>query len=102
MSKVNLFFEVLQDISIAEHIQNHKIIRLKVGVQFKTNDGWSKPYAAIIDTGAHTSVIPLSIWKNLIHESLGEYKKLNKPKPIDEKSVSIFSLYPQISQKHNI
>ncbi|MBI2507783.1 hypothetical protein HYV89_02410 [Candidatus Woesearchaeota archaeon] len=74
MAKVSLFFETLRDISIERYIQDYKIIRLKVGVQFKTTNGWTKPYPAIVDTGAHTSVIPLSIWKNLIHENFGEYK----------------------------
>lgn len=74
MAKINLFFEVHKDSQIEKYVQNYDIIRLKCGVQFKTKDGWTKPYPVIVDTGAHTSVIPLSIWKKLIYEKLGEYK----------------------------
>ena len=74
MAKVNLFFETLRDNQIEGCIQNYNIIRLKCGIQLKTKDGWTQPYSAIIDTGAHTSVIPLSIWKELACERKGEYK----------------------------
>lgn len=72
MSKVNLFFETINDAEIESSVQNYKIIRLKCGIQFKTKQGWSKPYSAIIDTGAHTSVIPLSIWKDITTEIIGQ------------------------------
>ncbi len=70
MGKVNLFFETFRD----AEIDNYTIVRLKCGVQFKTKMGWSQPYSAIIDTGAHTSVIPLSLWKELVHEKIQKYK----------------------------
>ncbi len=70
MSRVNLFFETFRDIEI----DNYTIVRLKCGVQFKTKFGWSQPYSAIVDTGAHTSVIPLSLWKELVHEKIQRYK----------------------------
>jgi hypothetical protein len=73
-TRVNLFFETLKDIEIDKLINNYKIIRLKCGIQFKTKKGWTKPYSCIIDTGAHTSVIPLSIWKKLVYKTTGDYK----------------------------
>lgn len=74
MARVNLFFERYNDTQIDRHVPTNSIIRLKCGAQFKTKNGWTKPYPAIIDTGAHTSVIPLSIWKQTTHELLGDYK----------------------------
>lgn len=62
MSRVNLFFETFAD----KQLPDLKVIRLKVLVQFRTEDGWSKPYVAIIDTGAYTSVIPRSIWSSIL------------------------------------
>lgn len=59
MARVNLFFEAFADPKIAERM----IIRLKCGIQLKTSRGWSEPYSGIIDTGAHISAIPSSIWK---------------------------------------
>ncbi len=73
MSKVKLFFETFKDKQI-EKQNSYDLIRLKGVVQLKTENGWTKPYPAIIDTGAHTSVIPLSIWKQSKHEKIGKYK----------------------------
>ncbi|MEW5896276.1 MAG: hypothetical protein AB1668_01160 [Nanoarchaeota archaeon] len=70
MVRVNLFFETFTD----EEIKNHIVIRLKCGIQFKMEEGWSQPFSAIIDTGAHLSVIPLSIWKVISHEKQERYK----------------------------
>ena len=43
-----------------------KIIRLIADVQFLKPDGsLSKIYQAIVDTGAHTSTLPASIWKKI-------------------------------------
>lgn len=70
MGKTNLFFETFKD----KEIDKYTIVRLKCGVQFKTKLGWTQPYSAIVDTGAHTSVIPLSLWKELVHEKIKPYK----------------------------
>ena len=37
-------------------------------IQFKMEAGWSELYEAIIDTGAHTSVIPRYIWEGIYAE----------------------------------
>ncbi len=43
-----------------------KIIRLIADVQFLKPDGsLSKIYQAIVDTGAHTSTLPASIWQEI-------------------------------------
>ena len=45
-----------------------ELIRLSILIRFKTSSGWSKLYEAIIDTGAHTSVIPRYIWEGIYAE----------------------------------
>jgi len=42
-----------------------ELVRLSILIRFKTKLGWSKLYEAIIDTGAHTSVIPRYIWEGI-------------------------------------
>ncbi len=70
MGRINFFFEKFTD----PIIKNHNIIRLKAGIQFKIPKGWSKPYSGIIDTGAHITALPISIWKNLtLIEKGGNY-----------------------------
>jgi len=69
MARVN-FFDSFKD----ESLSDYNIIRLKCGVQFQTSEGWSQPYSAIIDTGAHTSVLPLSLWKSITHRKIKDYK----------------------------
>lgn len=61
MGRVNLFFETFADPFIPEHT----IIRLKAGIQFKTPAGWSIPFGGIIDTGAHITAIPSSLWRKI-------------------------------------
>lgn len=45
-----------------------ELVRLSLLIQFKTESGWSKLYEAIMDTGAHTSVIPRYIWEGIYVE----------------------------------
>ena len=54
MAKVNLFFDVFQDKELEKKSGKYEIIRLKCRVRFKISNGWSEPYSAILDTGAHT------------------------------------------------
>lgn len=78
MARIKLFFESFKD----ENLKDHTVIRLKCGIQFKTAEGWTKPYSATIDTGAHMSVIPSSIWEKIIHETEGKYKIFGLSKTI--------------------
>ncbi|MFQ6062505.1 MAG: hypothetical protein ACE5J9_04930 [Methanosarcinales archaeon] len=50
-----------------------ELIRLSCLIQFKTESGWSKLYEAILDTGAHTSVIPEYIWKKISTECITDH-----------------------------
>jgi len=50
-------------------------------IRFKTKSGWSKLYEAIIDTGAHTSVIPRYIWEGIyVEEKVDHSFKGSSPK----------------------
>lgn len=70
MVKINLFFDEFEN----KDSPGHSIIRLKGGVQLKTKEGWSLPYSAIIDTGAHTSILPLSVWKEILFQPIRKYR----------------------------
>jgi hypothetical protein len=43
------------------------LIRLLADVDFKTLDGWSPKYQAIIDTGSPANIIPQYIWSQSIN-----------------------------------
>ncbi len=68
--RIKLFFETFEDPHLKKKLGSYKIIRLKSSVLFKTLKGWSGVYDAIIDTGAHTTLIPLSIWKRILAKSI--------------------------------
>jgi hypothetical protein len=72
--KVKLFFEVFKDREIEEKVKDFEIIRLKCFIQFKTENGWSKPYDAIVDTGAPTSLIPHYIWNKVEHIFIADHQ----------------------------
>ena len=66
MTKISLFFDVFIDKELEKKVPAHaEIIRLWCLVQFKRKDDWTIPYPALIDTGAHTTVIPKRIWSDL-------------------------------------
>lgn len=72
--RVNLFFRVLHDPRLEEKFPGIEVIRLKALVRFQTARGWSDIYEAIIDTGAHMSLIPLSIWQEALHTKLARHR----------------------------
>ncbi|MCS4540790.1 MAG: retropepsin-like domain-containing protein [Euryarchaeota archaeon] len=49
------------------------MIRLVCRAGFRTKDGFTEARHAIVDTGAHTSVLPLSLWKRLDIKMIGEH-----------------------------
>ncbi|UCE37399.1 MAG: hypothetical protein JSW00_18380 [Thermoplasmata archaeon] len=60
--KLHFVEAVLQELSKEEE---YELTRLMGWVVFRTTNHWSEPMDAIIDTGAHTSILPKTIWKGL-------------------------------------
>jgi hypothetical protein len=71
-TRINLHFieAVLSELSDDEE---YILTRLMGWVVFKTPRGWSIPMDAIIDTGAHTSILPKSIWKSIRAKKTGTF-----------------------------
>jgi len=76
-TKINLHFidAVLSELSDDEE---YILTRLMGWIVFKTPRGWSTPMDAIIDTGAHTSILPKSIWKSIKIKKIGSYDILSE------------------------
>ncbi len=72
MARINLLFEICKNAVIINNIIHYDLIRLKSGIKFKIKTGFLKNYSAIIDTGAHISVFPKSIWQKLEYEIVGD------------------------------
>ena len=66
MFKVKLYFMEMEDVGLKNKLAGYGTLTRLIGkVKFKTHKGWSKTYDALIDTGAHTTLIPLSIWQDI-------------------------------------
>ena len=59
---IKLYFKEFYDLELVAKGVKSNIIRLFVDVRFRTRDDWTRPYPAILDTGAHVSLIPFRIW----------------------------------------
>lgn len=72
--RVNLDFVEQYDLELLRRLPDFGgLLRLVGTVRFKTKDDWSEARDAIIDTGAHTSILPLSVWGTLDAQILGDY-----------------------------
>jgi hypothetical protein len=49
------------------------LLRIFTLVKFRTLLGWSRTLEAIIDTGAYTTLLPISVWETLDIQVLGDY-----------------------------
>lgn len=63
---IKLYFKEFYDSELADRGTKSHIIRLFVDVQLKTKDDWTEPYPAILDTGAHASLIPFKVWSECL------------------------------------
>ena len=71
---IKAFFETFLDEELYQKLHSRsKVIRIYCLVRFKIKDGFTEPYPAIIDTGAHTSLLPLQVWEFLPHRILGDH-----------------------------
>ena len=61
-TKIKIEFETRIDMDFLLRGVTVRLIRLIATVQLKTEDGWTRGYDAIVDTGNPISIIPLSIW----------------------------------------
>ncbi len=73
-TKVRLFFREFYSEEIEKCIRDYKLIRLLGRIALKTPAGFTTPRKAIIDTEAHISLLPLSIWRTLDLEVVGTIK----------------------------
>ncbi len=71
-TKVELFFVEIDVPELRNLIKGYKMIRLMGRVMFKSKV-WLESTIAIVDTGAHISVIPKSIWQDTNYEIKGKY-----------------------------
>jgi len=79
---IHLYFHTVA-VPLKDRSGRLTVIRLKGQVSFKNMDGsWSRLYPAIIDTGAHTSVLPEKIWRRVEKDVFSEQEiKGVNPKP---------------------
>jgi len=74
MVTVSAFFDRFMDKEIEDKISGRGlIIRLWCWTTFEKTDGWTLPYSALIDSGAHTSLMPKRIWSILPVNKLAEH-----------------------------
>lgn len=70
--KVKLYFRTFPNFELLEKGISVKTVRLLGNAQFQINNVWTNSYAAIIDTGAPFSLIPLEIWQNIQVEIIAD------------------------------
>lgn len=69
--KINLWFEKKQRMLSSN--EQDSVIKIFGNIRLLNEDEkWSTPWNAIIDTAAHTSLIPSYIWEKMYHEPLSE------------------------------
>ena len=72
---IELEFEIHIDLDFVEQGIGVHLIRLTASVQLQTEEGWTRKYKALVDTGNPISLIPNSVWSKckinwiLSHES---------------------------------
>ncbi len=59
---IRLAFETKVDLDFLSHGVSVRLVRLIASVQLKIQDGWTRKYRGIVDTGNPVSVIPHFIW----------------------------------------
>jgi len=72
--KVNIHLIKQYDLELLRKIPAYgELLRVVCDVRFKTTGGWTGAEDAIIDTGAHTSLLPLSLWQELDVKILADH-----------------------------
>jgi len=71
---IRLSFIRWKDEKIEKLIPDYgSLLRVMAKVRFKTPSGYTKPYDAVVDTGAPTSLLPLDIWQDIEKTILADY-----------------------------
>ncbi len=71
-TRIELVAKKLSDIELLEKLPDYgELTRIFCMAKFKAKNGWLETHRAIVDTGAHTSVIPCSIWQKSEYKILG-------------------------------
>lgn len=75
-SKIKLCFDIIKNEDLEPKLGKYDMIRLRSTICFrdKYNSKWTEAFDAIVDTGAHTTLIPLNIWNEIEFEHLIPYK----------------------------
>lgn len=60
---VELEFDTHIDLDLVERGISVHLIRLIASVQLQTQQGWTRKYKALVDTGNPVSIIPNSVWR---------------------------------------
>jgi len=86
---IELYFDRGTDPDLERKINGKGyVIRLMSSVVFSGKKGWIGPYSAIVDTGAHISVIPRRIWSSSDTTVLSDHS-MSGIVPIDECSIPV-------------
>ena len=72
-TKIKLYFKEFPSPELMARGVSIRSIRLFAEIRFKTHDGWTNPYSAILDTGAPACVIPFKIWSRCEVNLLADY-----------------------------
>ena len=70
MDTIGLYFRKKIDLEQFQRGLVIRLVRLIRIVSFRTTDGWSAKYDAIIDTGCPITVIPRSRWEKIEHRMI--------------------------------
>ena len=71
-TKVELFFSRVLDLDLLERGITFWTVRTKVQIRLRRESGWTRPFDAIVDTGAPISVLPRRVWEQIKRETLGK------------------------------
>lgn len=64
-TNIALTFQTNYDLALLSAGLKVRLVRLLVNVRFKTADGWTAPYEAIVDTGNPIKIVPQKIQQQI-------------------------------------
>ncbi len=72
--RINIHLIKQYDLELLRRVKDYNgLIRVVCDIRFRTPTEWTDAREAIIDTGAHTTLIPESLWKKLDVQILADY-----------------------------